>query len=193
MVARAHARAGKIVFRDGRMLGGDCPCPCGGGGTCDVCPDLTLEQEFLATITGVTGGGGRCDSHNASLVLTYNAPCWYAKIPAYPPPEDSEGCEFSLWNPTSAVVLKFLTESGVLKVEITDSIGASAGQFVTFNGEFSGPCSDLNLTLSDPEIDEFGSLCGICDDVCPPESCGFAGPCYGWCDWSGATIHIEAL
>ncbi len=192
MPPKFHRRGGKWVRRGGLWLTGDCDCPCGGG-ACSVCPDLTIEQEFLATVTGVGGGGGRCDAHNASVVLTFAGACTWSKNPAYPPPEDSEGCEFSLWNPLSAIVLEFMAE-GVLQVRITDSIGASAGQFVEFNSSFSGPCSALNVTLSGPEIDEFGSLCGICDELCPPESCGFGGGgCYGWCDWSGATIQIEAL
>lgn len=173
------------VLRDalGRML--RCgACPCGGGGEdCEHCGGA-FPAEAALTISGVVGCEGRCDSHNRTLILPRWTLCGWGASEIFPQPDEPPESPCAvLEGAVFGVVDIAIVAPGNIEVTIHDGVFGAIDVFSRFVGTFSGPCSGLSLTLSGPVVETIGTMVF----ACPGEGCE------GWCDWSAAVLHVEAL
>lgn len=160
-------------------------CPCDEpGDDCTHCTPGRTPREIALTIRGVTGCNGRCDVHNLTVVLTQVAPCTWSATEIFPQPTDAPGslCESLVGNVLGAAEV-LLTGSGGFELRIFDEVFGGFLVEVFFTGTFSGECDTLDLTLSDPEIDTYGTMGFACPEI----------GCETWCDWSSAEVDLLAL
>ena len=188
MPPKFHRRGGKWVRRGGKWLTGDCDCPCGGGSDCEHCT-APMAAAVQMTISGVVGCDGRCSAHNGTYYLPKWTPCSWGAADIFPQPDEPPGgpCAVLEGNVYGIADVRVVAP-GMLEIVIHDGVNSNVDVAAVFSGSFSGDCSNISASLSGPTIESVGSMTFACPECDDPES-----PSKGWCDWSGATIEIEAL
>lgn len=179
---------GKVIVDDaGKPIDcEDCACDGGVGDDCTHCdPAGSTPAEISITISGVAGCNGLCANRNLTVVLTQASTCTWNAFAFAPLSAEMCGEDYGEFVQTSIELI--ITGTGTFQVTVFDEIfGASeTTSSAIFTGTFSGPCNELSATASlDSSTTGF-----IPSYLCNPPDTG----CEDWCDWSGASISVNAL